>query len=266
MLPRTPSRFLLEIPDELLEIRDLAEEAARKRGHKSILSIDFPNEPAVECLRSLRTALQFAMLEAKNNIVLIAGPTPGVGKTFLSANLAVVMASAGKRVLLIDGDIRKGRLHDYLGFPRGRGFTELIAGSARVEDVIHREVVDGLDFISTGTMPKNPAELLLNRNLAALMDDLSSRYDIVVIDSAPVLAVPDTGILGAVAGTALLVTMAGKTKLGEIGESVKRFAQNGVRLSGVIFNGVNPRLGQYGYGSKYGGYRYVAYEYGAQDA
>ncbi|MBJ9967214.1 polysaccharide biosynthesis tyrosine autokinase [Burkholderia seminalis] len=246
--------------------RDLAEEAARKRGHKSILSIDFPNEPAVECLRSLRTALQFAMLEAKNNIVLIAGPAPGVGKTFLSANLAVVMASAGKRVLLIDGDIRKGRLHDYLGFPRGRGFTELIAGSARVEDVIHREAVDGLDFISTGTMPKNPAELLLNRNLAALMDDLSSRYDIVVIDSAPVLAVPDTGILGAVAGTALLVTMAGKTKLGEIGESAKRFAQNGVRLSGVIFNGVNPRLGQYGYGSKYGGYRYVAYEYGAQDA
>ncbi|KWI58801.1 tyrosine protein kinase [Burkholderia cepacia] len=246
--------------------RDLAEEAARKSGHKSILSIDFPNEPAVECLRSLRTALQFAMLEAKNNIVLIAGPAPGVGKTFLSSNLAVVMANAGKRVLLIDGDIRKGRLHDYLGFPRGRGFTELIAGSARVEDVIHREVVDGLDFISTGTMPKNPAELLLNRNLAALVDDLSSRYDIVVIDSAPVLAVPDTGILGAVAGTALLVTMAGRTKLGEIAESAKRFAQNGVRLSGVIFNGVNPRLGQYGYGSKYGGYRYVAYEYGAQDA
>jgi len=246
--------------------RHLAEEAARKSGHKSILSIDFPNEPAVECLRSLRTALQFAMLEAKNNVVLIAGPAPGVGKTFISSNLAVVMASAGKRVLLIDGDIRKGRLHDYLGFSRGRGFTELIAGSARVDDVMHREVVEGLDFISTGTMPKNPAELLLNRNLASLVDDLSSRYDIVIVDSAPVLAVPDAGILGAFAGTALLVTMAGKTKLGEIGESSKRFAQNGIRLSGVIFNGVNPRLGQYGYGSKYGGYRYVAYEYGMHDA
>ncbi|UXU85634.1 polysaccharide biosynthesis tyrosine autokinase [Burkholderia sp. S-53] len=246
--------------------RDLAEEAARKSGHKSVLSIDFPNEPAVECLRSLRTALQFAMLEAKNNIVMIAGPAPGVGKTFISSNLAVVMASAGKRVLLIDGDIRKGRLHDYLGFPRDRGFTELIAGSARVEDVMHREVVDGLDFISTGTMPKNPAELLLNRNLAPLLDGLSSRYDIVIVDSAPVLAVPDSGILGAFAGTALLVTLAGKTKLGEIGESAKRFAQNGVRLNGVIFNGVNPRLGQYGYGSKYGGYRYVAYEYGTHDA
>ncbi|MFJ1211931.1 polysaccharide biosynthesis tyrosine autokinase [Burkholderia pyrrocinia] len=246
--------------------RDLAEEAARKSGHKSVLSLDFPNEPAVECLRSLRTALQFAMLEAKNNIVLIAGPAPGVGKTFISSNLAVVMASAGKRVLLIDGDIRKGRLHDYLGFPRDRGFTELIAGSARVEDVMHREVVDGLDFISTGTMPKNPAELMLNRNLAPLLDDLSSRYDIVIVDSAPVLAVPDSGILGAFAGTALLVTLAGKTKLGEIGESAKRFAQNGVRLNGVIFNGVNPRLGQYGYGSKYGGYRYVAYEYGTHDA
>jgi tyrosine-protein kinase Etk/Wzc len=115
-------------------------------------------------------------------------------------------------------------------------------------------------------MPKNPAELLLNRNLAWLVADLSSRYDIVIVDSAPVLAVPDTGILGAFAGTTLLVAMAGKTKLGEIGESSKRFAQNGIRLNGVIFNGVNPRLGQYGYGSKYGGYRYVAYEYGMHDA
>ncbi|MBU9186922.1 polysaccharide biosynthesis tyrosine autokinase [Burkholderia gladioli] len=246
--------------------RELAQEAARKRGHQSILSIAFPGDPAVECLRSLRTALQFAMLEAKNDIVLIAGPAPNVGKTFVSSNLAVLMAGAGKRVLLIDGDIRKGCLHDYLGVPRGRGFTDLVEGSACVDDVVRRDVIEGLDFISTGTMPKNPGELLLNPSLATRLGDLSSRYDIVVIDSAPVLAVPDTGILGALAGTALLVTMAGKTKLGEIGECAKRFAQNGVRLNGIVFNGVNPRLGQYGYGSKYGGYRYIPYEYGTQDA
>ncbi|MCS6474422.1 tyrosine protein kinase, partial [Burkholderia thailandensis] len=132
------------------------------------------------------------------------------------------------------------------------------------DDGLHRDVIAGLDFISTGAMPKNPAELLLNARVSTLIDTFSQRYDAVVIDSPPVLAVADTGILAATAGTAFLVTLAGSTKLGEIAESAKRLAQNGVRLSGVVFNGINPRLGQYGYGSKYGGYRYVAYEYGAK--
>lgn len=195
---------------------------------------------------------------------MIAGPAPGVGKSFVSANLAAVLTMAGKRVLLIDGDIRKGHLNDYLGLARGKGFSELIAGSAQPDDVLHRDVIAGLDFISTGAMPKNPAELLLNARVSTLIDTFSQRYDAVVIDSPPVLAVADTGILAATAGTAFLVTLAGSTKLGEIAESAKRLAQNGVRLSGVVFNGINPRLGQYGYGSKYGGYRYVAYEYGAK--
>ncbi|AOJ01058.1 tyrosine protein kinase [Burkholderia mayonis] len=247
--------------------RALTERAKRKEHVMSLLSVVHPDEPAVESLRSLRTALQFAMLEAKNNVVVIAGPAPGVGKSFVSANLAAVLTMAGKRVLLIDGDIRKGHLNDYLGLARGNGLSELIADTVRLDDVLHRDVIDGLDFISTGAMPKNPAELLLNARVPALIDAFSKRYDVVVIDSPPVLAVADTGILAATAGTAFLVALAGSTKLGEIAESTKRLSQNGVRLSGVVFNGINPRLGQYGYGSKYGGYRYVAYEYGAkQDA
>ncbi|MDE1180421.1 polysaccharide biosynthesis tyrosine autokinase [Paraburkholderia sp.] len=240
----------------------LAEKAARKEHALSLLAVSSPGEPAVESLRSLRTALQFAMLEAKNNVVVIAGPAPGVGKTFVSANLAAVLAMAGKRVLLLDGDIRKGRLNEYLGFSRTGGFSELIAGTSELRDVIHRDVIEGLDFISTGAIPKNPSELLLNSRVPMLIEQLSRDYDIVIIDSSPVLAVTDTGILATLAGTAFLVAFAGITKLGEISESVKRLTQNGIRLNGVVFNGVNPRLGQYGYGSKYGGYRYVAYEYG----
>ncbi|AOJ67836.1 MULTISPECIES: polysaccharide biosynthesis tyrosine autokinase [Burkholderia] len=244
--------------------RALTERAKRKERAMSLLSVVHPDEPAVESLRSLRTALQFAMLEAKNNVVVIAGPAPGVGKSFVSANLAAVLTMAGKRVLLIDGDIRKGHLNDYLGLARGKGFSELIAGAVQPDDVLHRDVIAGLDFISTGAMPKNPAELLLNPRVPELIDAFSTRYDVIVIDSPPVLAVADTGILAATAGTAFLVALAGSTKLGEIAESAKRLAQNGVRLSGIVFNGINPRLGQYGYGSKYGGYRYVAYEYGAK--
>ncbi|RKF51038.1 polysaccharide biosynthesis tyrosine autokinase [Paraburkholderia fungorum] len=240
----------------------LAQKAERRERSVSLLALAAPGDPAVESLRSLRTALQFAMLEAKNNVVVIAGPAPGVGKTFVSANLAAVLAMGGKRVLLIDGDLRKGRLNEYLGLRRANGFSEAILGSVPVADVIHRDVLDGLDFIATGAITRNPAEVLLSSRVPALIEELSGGYDIVIIDSAPVLAVADTGILAASAGTAFLIAFSGVTKLGEIEESIKRFTQNGVKLNGVVFNGVNPRLGQYGYGSKYGGYRYVAYEYG----
>ena len=232
-----------------------------------LLSYVFPNDPAVESLRSLRTALQFAIVEAKNNVVVIAGPAPGAGKSFISSNLAAVLAMAGKRVLLVDGDMRKGRLHEYLGLVRGRGLSELIESNAPFDDVLHSNVIDGLDFLSTGALPKNPAELLLNSRLAKLIEAFSKSYDVVVIDSPPVLAVADTGTLASMAGTTFLVARAEATRLGELTESAKRLAQNGVRLNGIVFNGANPRLEQSRFGSKYGGYRYVAYEYGAdQDA
>jgi len=240
-----------------------------KRGSPDVLllSYAFPNDPAVESLRSLRTALQFAIVEAKNNVAVIAGPAPGAGKSFISSNLAAVLAMAGKRVLLVDGDMRKGRLHEYLGLVRGRGLSELIESKAPFDDVLHSNVIEGLDFLSTGALPKNPAELLLNTRLARLIEEFSKRYDVVVIDSPPVLAVSDTGTLASMAGTTFLVARADATRLGELTESAKRLAQNGVRLNGIVFNGANPRLEQSRFGSKYGGYRYVAYEYGAdQDA
>ncbi|MBN3756905.1 polysaccharide biosynthesis tyrosine autokinase [Paraburkholderia sp. Tr-20389] len=242
----------------------LSNKSERNGAAGELLALAFPDDPAIESLRSLRTALQFAMLEAKNNLVLIAGSAPGVGKSFVSANLSAVLATAGKRVLLIDGDIRKGRLNEYLGYSREGGFSDAISGSISLEDAIHCGVVPGLDFISTGNRPTNPSELLLNSRVDGLIKELSARYDIVIIDSPPVLAVSDACTLAALAGTIFLVAFSGATKLGEISESDKRLAQNGIKLNGVVFNGINPKLGLYGYGSKYGSYRYVAYEYGPE--
>lgn len=229
-----------------------------------LLCVAYPNDPAIESLRSLRTATQFSMLDAKNNVLVIAGPAPGVGKSFIASNLAAVLALGGQRVLLIDGDIRKGRLGEAFGVRRERGLTDLVLGSIGVADAIHSNIVSGLDLITTGTLPPNPSELLLNKGLPRLIEMLRGGYDVVIIDSPPVLAVADTVTLATLAGTTLLVALSGVTKLGEISESKKRLAQNGIRLNGVIFNGVNPQLGRYGYGSRYGSYRYVAYEY-AQD-
>lgn len=226
-----------------------------------MLALDAPEDPSIESFRSLRTALQFTMFNAKNNVVLITGPAPSVGKSFVSANFATVLSTAGKRVLLIDADLRKGYLHQYFGLERGVGLSEIISGQSSVEAALHRGVVPDLDFISTGAQPRNPAELLLNDRLLKLVQEVSETYDIVVIDTAPVLVAADAGILAPAAGTVFLVAWASVTKMGEITESVKRLAQSGVEPTGVLFNGLNLMHVKYGYGSKYGAYRYAAYAY-----
>jgi tyrosine-protein kinase Etk/Wzc len=239
----------------------LSRQARTKTHELSLLAVAQAGDLAIESLRSLRTALQFAMLEAKNNIVLLTGPSPGVGKSFIAANLAAVVASSGKRVLLIDADLRKGHLNEYFGFGRDGGFSELVSGSLPTAAAIHREVVAGLDFMATGKLPPNPAELLTARSVGALLKTVAEQYDIVIVDSPPVLAVADPAILAEFAGTTFLVARSGITKIGEILESARRLVHNGAHAKGVLFNGLDPNAGRYGYGSKYGSYRYTAYSY-----
>ncbi|ODV41744.1 tyrosine protein kinase [Cupriavidus sp. UYMMa02A] len=241
----------------------LADELRTRKRGQYLLAERFPNEPSIESLRSLRTALQFAMLDADNNRVLLTGPTPGVGKSFISANLAAVMASGGKRVLLVDADMRKGYLNQYFGKDRNPGLSDVLAGNATLDDVIHRDVATNLDLIGTGTIPPNPSELLLNERMVQLLDRFSERYDLVLIDTPPVLAVADTAVLAARCGTVFLVTRFEATTIGEVTESAKQLSHAKADVKGVIFNGLNPNAFRYGYGSKYGRYRYAYYGYAA---
>jgi tyrosine-protein kinase Etk/Wzc len=225
-----------------------------------------PEDPGVESLRSLRTALQFGMLDAPNNVVLFTGATPGIGKSFTSSNFAAVLGAGGKRVLLIDADMRKGLIHQSFGLKRGLGLSELIAGSQPLAQVLHKDVSLRLDLITTGTLPPNPAELLMSTTTAALLQNISSQYDIVLIDTPPVLAVSDTQVIARHAGTVFLVARADVTTLGELQESNKRLKLAGVAVSGVVFNDVNIRKRRYGYGGygyKYSRYRYTQYRYGS---
>lgn len=241
--------------------RELAKRIKAKEPGLSMLALAHPHEPAVESLRSLRTALQFAMLEARNNIVMLTGPAPGVGKSFVSANFAAVLASAGKRVLLIDADLRKGYLNQYFGLKRNNGLSELIAGTISHEAALYKTAIANLDFMPTGSFPPNPAELLLTPRLGEVIGLLSQRYDYIVLDTSPVLAATDAAILAPLAGVTFLVALAETTKAGEIVESARRLAQSSVQVRGVLFNGMKPHSGRYGYGGKYGNYRYVAYQY-----
>jgi tyrosine-protein kinase Etk/Wzc len=227
----------------------------------SVLAHDDPTDHAIESLRSFRTSLQFSMLGAKNRIVMVTGPTPGIGKSFVSVNFAAVLAATGKKVLLIDGDLRKGYLHRYFGLDRKHGLSEVIAGQLSLGQAIHQNVVENVDFLSTGDLPPRPAELLAHANFGVCLQAVAEQYDFVVIDTAPVLAVSDALVVAPHVGAIFNIVRGGISSLGEIEEAVKRFRQAGNSVTGIVFNDLKPRAGRYGYGSKYGKYRYAQYKY-----
>ncbi|MFM0073999.1 polysaccharide biosynthesis tyrosine autokinase [Paraburkholderia sediminicola] len=235
-------------------------ENAMRKGEEGIFALANvrPDDPTIESVRSLRTSLQFAMLNSTNNIVVVTGPSPGVGKSFIGSNLAAVLATSGKRVLLVDADMRRGHLHQFFGTPREDGLSELILGTHTVEQATRRQVLKNLDLITTGTVPPNPAELLLADRFAKLLQQLASSYDIVLVDTPPVLAVTDAAIVAKLAGTTLLALRHGQHPLPEIAEAVRRLRQGGAVLKGAIFNGIPRRV--IGYGRYYGGY--YTYQYG----
>jgi len=245
-----------------LEQETILEHIAGGAKGVQLLAVTSPESLAIESLRNLRVSLQLTLMESGNNRVLITGATPGVGKSFVSGNFAVIMAQAGKRVLLIDADLRKGHLQKAFGLPRKGGLADVLAGEMTPEQAIHAGVVPNLDVLTTGAYPFNPANMMLSSALGELLDTFSESYDLVVIDSPPVLVAADAAAVAAHAGAVLLVARDNLTQLGELKESVKRLAHAGQQVNGVVFNGMDLSRRHYGsYGYKYGGYRYTEYKY-----
>jgi tyrosine-protein kinase Etk/Wzc len=210
------------------------------RGHPGthLLALSQPSDVAVEAIRSLRTALQFGLLGASNNVVAITSSRPEVGKSFTSANLAAVLASGGKRVLLIDADMRRGNIHHYFGVSREPGLSDVISGSVDVSEAIFRQPIPNVDVLTKGTLAPNPAELLINDRLKTLLDQCSREYDIVVVDTPPVLAVTDPAVIGKYAGATLLAIRHGGHPMPELIEVVKRLRAAGVSVKGTLFTDV----------------------------
>jgi tyrosine-protein kinase Etk/Wzc len=222
-----------------------------------LLALNHPHDLVMEAMRSLRTSLHFAMLEAKDNRLMISGPSPEVGKTFVSANLAAVVAQSGQRVLLIDADMRKGYMHKMLGTTAQNGLSDLLVKRCQLQEAIQKTDVELFDFIGRGQIPPNPSELLMHPNFAVLLAEVSELYDLVIIDTPPLLAVTDAAIVGRQSGTSLLVTRFGVNSAKEVELTLRRFHQNGIEIKGAIFNGVEKRRStSYGYGD-YGYYHYA---------
>ncbi|UTM56564.1 polysaccharide biosynthesis tyrosine autokinase [Photobacterium sp. CCB-ST2H9] len=205
---------------------------------ESLLAVANPADLSIEALRSLRTSLHFAMMEAKNNVLMISGPSPGIGKSFVSSNMAAVIAKAGQHVLLIDADMRKGRLEKNMSVSHTPGLSNYLAGTASLEDIIKQPGVEDLSFIGRGEVPPNPSELLMHPRFKKLLEWASEKYDMVVVDTPPILAVTDPAIVGAHAGTTLLVGRFGQNAVKEIEVTKQRFEQNGIEVKGFILNAV----------------------------
>jgi len=211
---------------------------SRKSNDLLVLAVQNKDDLAIESLRNLRTTLHFSFSE---NIIMIASPSPDSGKSFVAINLAVVLADAGKKVLLIDGDMRKGFIHNILGVDRKTGLSELISdvesnAAPLLDEAIHKLPIANLDFISTGAIPNNPSELLLHKQFGYLLESLSKSYDYVIINSPPVLAVTDATIIGCMCDATLMVVRAGHHPMQDLEQSTKRLTQAGVRLKGLVFN------------------------------
>ncbi len=222
-----------------------------------ILATENEADLALEAIRGIRTSLHFAMMDAKNNIVMLTGPSPGIGKSFVSSNLAALIGTSGQRVLLIDADMRRGHIHKALGISREPGLSDILSKGLALDSSIHNEILPNVDFLSTGSIPPNPSELIMSAVFTQFLEQVKTKYDIVLLDTPPTLAVTDAILVGKQVGTTMIVVRHNVNTLREVTQAKQEMEQLGVSVKGYIYNFMEYETGGYGsYNNRYYNYRY----------
>lgn len=222
-------------------------------GH--LVALDTPRSPVAEAFRSLRTNLQFASVDRPLVKLLVTSPGPGEGKSTVAANLAAVLAQSGKRVTLLDADMRRPRVHKLYGLPNRNGLSGLFVDTRSILDgVLQRTPAENLSVVTTGDLPPNPSELLGSEKMNEIINQVMDVSDVLVIDSPPVMLVTDSAVLSQRVDGVLLVLRQGETNLDFARHSVEALRRVGANLLGVVLNGVPARSSRYGY------YRYQGYD------
>jgi receptor protein-tyrosine kinase len=264
--------FLRDSLDDALSSKEAAERSGgapvialvpmvnswRKRDRAVVASSAEPTSPAAEAYRSLRTSLQFTRQAQALRTLLVTSPAAAEGKTSTLANLGAVFAQAGERVVLVSCDLRRPRLGQFFGVAEQSGLTTVLLGQQTLEQALQQ--VPGYDclwVLGAGAVPPNPAELLNGPSTRKVFDTLRENFDLVLIDSPPVLPVTDAMVLSKYVDGTLLVVAAGQTKRAELQRAAERFTQARSAVVGIVLNEVtrqNGYAGAYGYGYGYGSY------------
>ena len=206
------------------------------RRSGALIAHNNPKDLTVEALRSLRTSFQVSLSTGSGNIVSILGISPGVGKSFVSTNFSYLLSLAGKKVVTIDCDLRAGTVHRYFDLESSNGLSDVLQGKIELASAIKKTMNKNLDIIPRGSFPKNPSELLMSNYFKDVLDELSNSYDIVVIDTPPILLVTDAVIVSSLSAVKYIVIGAGDHHPSELESTIKRLSGSNVQLDGYIFN------------------------------
>jgi capsular exopolysaccharide synthesis family protein len=244
----------------------IKDDLAVNGGAAGLLSHQKPRSALAESYKTTRTNLEFLRRSRQAHVLLVASSLPGDGKTTTASNLAITLASTGRRILLIDGDLRKPSLHRIFDVSRQRGFADALLSHESVEQFIQPTFVNNLDLLTTGPDVPNPAELLASDRLGEIFKALTSLYDMVLVDTSPLLAVTDPSIIAAVADGIILVVRISSTRRHDLEVTHDMLKTLGVPVFGMVINGVTRDEIGYGYGGYgYGGYGYGGYGYGRKN-
>lgn len=225
-------------------------------GATELVTIAQRGSPHAEAFRAIRTNLLFSDAVQSLRTLVVTSPTPEEGKTTTAANLAVAYAQQGLKVLLLDCDLRRARLHRLFNFPREPGLTDVLLGKATCEEVFHEFPVEGMHFIASGVFPPNPSELLGGERMREALKDFRERYELVVLDTPPLVAGPDAAILGSMCDGAVLVVRAGHTEREAAQQAVRQLNAVGARIVGAVLNDPDGELPKH---SSYYSYQYKYY-------
>jgi len=228
--------------EPVIDLHDVVDGAASaatmQPGLSRVLAARFPHDQSVEALRAVRTAVTRDLAHARNNILMVTGPTLSAGKSFVAANLAILHAEIGSRVVLIDADMRRGNLASFFYQTNRGGLSELLADRLPLRNTVRHTGIPGLSLLACGTRPENPAALLMRPRFKELLDRLVNQFDLVIVDTPPFLAVTDASIVASEAGASLLVLRSGMQSEEEIADTVKKMQRAEGRIAGAVFNGI----------------------------
>ena len=221
--------------------------------HTPLITSLGTHHPRFEAVRILRTNLQFLDIDSDTKVITITSSLAGEGKSTTACNLAIALAQAGSQVALVEGDLRRPRISEYLGIEKSVGLTTVLVGRVTLDSALQQAATPGLDVLASGALPPNPSEILQTNAMRSLISELRQRYDIVLIDAPPLLPVTDASLLASISDGAILVVRHGKTGLEEVRTATERLHSVGARLLGTVLSMAPVKeLSRYGYGYGYG--------------